>query len=231
MGRRFRLIPQGDRAVSVVFPAQISPEIHGQVVALDRALEQAPREGVLGTLPSYHTLMVEYDPRVLSYRQVCRWIRRAAGGLEQSAGGGRLVRVPVCYGGNFGPDLEEVAAHTGLSPEEVVCRHSAGEYRVYLLGFRPGFPYLGGMDPTIGAPRRPTPRQRIPAGSVGIAGEQTGIYPEESPGGWNLIGRTPLRLFDEEKLTSLLRPGDVLRFDPVDPEVYQAVAEKGVWPL
>jgi KipI family sensor histidine kinase inhibitor len=125
------------------------------------------------------------------------------------------VEIPVCYGLEYGPDLDAVAAHCGLSPDEVIARHTAAEYRVYMLGFSPGFPYLGGLDPNIAAPRRETPRIKVPAGSVGIAGMQTGIYPLESTGGWQIIGRTPMRLFDpglEEPC--LLRPGDRLRFVP-----------------
>jgi inhibitor of KinA len=138
------------------------------------------------------------------------------------------VELPVCYGGEFGPDLEEVAARCGLSAAEVMARHSTAEYRVYMLGFSPGFPYLGGLDPAIAAPRRETPRLRVPAGSVGIAGMQTGIYPQESPGGWQIIGRTPGRLFRPDRAEPcLLGPGDRLRFVPVGPEAFRAAAGAG----
>ena len=136
------------------------------------------------------------------------------------------MRIPVCYGGKFGPDLEEVANHAGLSAEEVILRHTAPDYHVYMLGFRPGFPYLGGLDPAIACPRRATPRQTVEQGSVGIAGAQTGVYPEPSPGGWNLIGRTPLKLFDEKAL-SLIHPGDTVRFERIDETEYNAIEKSG----
>ena len=129
----------------------------------------------------------------------------------------RVVEVPVVYGGEFGPDLDFVSLHTRLPVEEVIRLHSGGEYPVYMIGFTPGFPYLGGMDGRLASPRLETPRTRIPMGSVGIAGEQTGIYPQESPGGWRIIGRTPLRLFDlQREPPCLLSPGDVVRFVPIE---------------
>lgn len=129
---------------------------------------------------------------------------------------GRFVEIPVCYDGEFGPDLADVARHTGLSVEEVIARHSAVEYRVHCLGFAPGFPYLGGLPPELATPRRATPRQGVPAGSVAIGGAQTGIYPQSSPGGWNVIGRTPLRLFDADREPpALLKAGDRVRFRPI----------------
>jgi inhibitor of KinA len=137
------------------------------------------------------------------------------------------VELPVCYGGEFGPDLGEVAGHCGLSEPEVIARHSGAEYRVYMLGFAPGFAYLGGLDPAIAAPRRQTPRLKVPAGSVGIAGLQTGIYPLETPGGWQIIGRSPQRLFRPgQEEPCLLKPGDRLRFVPIDLAAYRAISEE-----
>ena len=139
----------------------------------------------------------------------------------------RVIEVPVCYGGELGPDLEDVARAVALSPAEVIARHSAPAYRVYLLGFTPGFPYLGGMDPRLACPRLSSPRVRVPAGSVAIAGAQTGVYSVESPGGWRLLGRTPLRLFDPDpgaRRPFLLAPGDGLRFVPVDRARFDALA-------
>ena len=133
----------------------------------------------------------------------------------------------MCYGGEYGPDLLEVAQHCSLTPKEVIARHTAPTYRIYMLGFTPGFPYLGGMDPSIAAPRRKEPRIHIPAGSVGIAGEQTGVYPIVSPGGWQLIGRTPLRLFDPQKEQPiLLSAGAGIRFVPSDEEAFRKMEEK-----
>jgi inhibitor of KinA len=133
----------------------------------------------------------------------------------------RLVEIPVCYGGVYGPDLEAVARHTGLPPQELIRRHAAGSYRVYMLGFAPGFAYLGGMDEQLATPRKAEPRTAIPAGSVGIAGGQTGVYPLETPGGWQLIGRTPLPLFDAQRNPpSLLQMGNRVRFVPIDEATY-----------
>lgn len=227
MADRLNIIPQGDRALSVVFADEISEQTNRQVLALCAAVDAAQLPGIVNCIPAYRTLLVEYDPLALTYAQAAGLLRSLPvdGGTERL---GREVPVPVCYGGEFGPDLAHVAEHTGLGTEEVISRHSAGTYRVYMLGFRPGFPYLGGLDPRLATPRRETPRLRIEGGSVGIAGEQTGIYPEPSPGGWNIIGRTPLRLFDEERL-SLLRPGDQLRFVPIPPEEYEEIRKKGEW--
>ena len=229
MEQTVKLLPQGDRAVSVVFPEEISEAVNAQVLALCAAIDEAKIPGIVSCVPAYHTLLVEYDPLQLTYGQAAGQICSLVGEDRQETGG-RIVELPVCYGGDFGPDLAVVAAHTGLTPEEVIARHTRGTYRVYMLGFRPGFPYLGGLDPALATPRLPTPRRRIEGGSVGIAGAQTGVYPEASPGGWNLIGRTPVKLFDEER-GPLLRPGDTLRFTPVDRPTYDAMRETGVWPL
>ncbi len=230
MEQTIELLPQGDRAVSVVFPEEISEAVNARVLALCSAIDAAKIPGIVGCIPAYHTLLVEYDPLRLTYGQAAGLVSALAAGGGRRETGGRTVELPVCYGGDFGPDLAAVAAHTGLGPEEVIARHAGGAYRVYMLGFRPGFPYLGGLDPALATPRLPTPRRRIEGGSVGIAGAQTGVYPEASPGGWNLIGRTPVKLFDEER-GPLLRPGDTLRFVPVDRPTYDAVLETGVWPL
>ena len=231
MSGDFALRPQGDRAVLAQFREEISPDVSSQVVALCSALDAGNFEGIVGCVPAYRTLTVEYDPRIVSYRRVCRMIRAAAKSAGNGSRQGRVVRIPVLYGGEMGPDLQDVADQAGMSQEEVVRRHTAPEYRVYMLGFRPGFPYLGGLDESIATPRRPSPRQRIEAGSVGIAGSQTGIYPEESPGGWNIIGRTPIKLFDKEKMSALLEPGDTLKFEAVDMETYRLIEERGVWPF
>jgi len=226
----FQMLPHGDRAVSVIFPPEISPDVNRRVLALCAALEQASLPGVISCVPAYRTLLVEYDPLLLSYEEMSARLR-ALPDAAGSACEGKTVSIPVCYGGDFGPDLARVAAHSGLSVEDVIARHSGGAYRVYMLGFRPGFPYLGGLDPRLAAPRLATPRPRIEAGSVGIAGNQTGVYPEASPGGWNIIGRTPLCLFDEKSATALLRPGDTLRFEPVGRDAYERIREKGGWAL
>ena len=221
-----KFLPHGDRAVDLVFENSISPEINAMVHAFSRAVQSARPDGVLGCIPAYRTLTVEYDPLRMTYGQVCLFLRSLSvteGGEE----GGSLVKIPVCYGGAFGPDLSTVAEHAGLSEKELIRRHTAPDYPVYMLGFRPGFPYLGGLDPLLACPRRAVPRQSVEAGSVGIAGEQTGVYPEASPGGWNIIGRTPLTLFDETALSSLIHPGDTVRFEEIPEDVFWTMAKEG----
>ena len=221
MNRQPDIIPAGDRALSIVFPEEISEEISCRVLDMCAAIDAAHISGIVGCIPSYHTLLVEYDPLALGFWEAEGKIR-ALPFSQSSAESVRTVEIPVCYGGEFGPDLGFVASHAGLSENEVMRLHTEAAYRVYMLGFRPGFPYLGGMDPRIAAPRRKTPRGCIVGGSVGIAGGQTGIYPENSPGGWQIIGRTPLRLYDEER-GALLRPGDRLRFTAVSREAYDEI--------
>ncbi|HWQ45628.1 MAG TPA: 5-oxoprolinase subunit PxpB, partial [Longilinea sp.] len=173
--------------------------------------------GVGEAVPGYTTLMVKYDPQHLDYPRLCAEIQTLLEQLSEAAAQPpHRVEIPVAYWGRHGPDLDFVTRHTGLAPEEVIRRHVAGVYPVYFLGFLPGFPYLGGMDPALATPRLESPRTSVPAGSVGIAGAQTGIYPSESPGGWRLIGRTPLALFDPlSEKPALLSPGDEVVFVPL----------------
>ncbi|MCG0238848.1 MAG: 5-oxoprolinase subunit PxpB [Firmicutes bacterium] len=220
-----KVLPCGDQAALVRLGEGVDPEVNRRVHRLAAALGQRRHPAVREVVPGYDSLLVEYDPLRLRWADLLRLIEEAAGAGEDGEATGRVVEIPVLYGGEAGPDLPWVAEQTGLSPEEVIRRHAAGRYRVYCLGFSPGFPYLGSLDPALRVPRLPDPRPRVPAGSVGIAGDQTGIYPAETPGGWRLIGRTPLRLFDpwrEEPF--LLRPGDEVRFVPVDPAAFQRLA-------
>jgi inhibitor of KinA len=165
------------------------------------------------------------------YRTVCQWLRSRLDslGLDREARR-RTVEIPVCYGGEYGPDLEFVARHNGLDAEEVIRIHTAGEYLVYMIGFTPGFPYLGGLSARIAAPRLEKPRFKVPGGSVGIAGRQTGIYPLTAPGGWRLIGRTPLSLFTPAlDPPCLLRPGDAVTFKAISREEYERLREERPW--
>ncbi len=194
---------------------EISDTVNQDVLRLARAIGEGISGGIHDVVPGYVSVYVEFDPLVWSLAALAE----AIGRLNVSSEGGpppRLVRIPVAYGGEFGPDLEAVAAETGLSAAEVIAAHSGGLYRVYFIGFTPGFPFLGGMDPRLAVPRLPQPRLRVPRGSVGIAGRQTGIYPLESPGGWRVIGRTQVALYDPERSSPvLLRPGDQVRFEVV----------------
>ncbi|QDA31440.1 5-oxoprolinase subunit PxpB [Thermococcus indicus] len=207
--------PLGDSALLISFGEFIDEATNDRVHALLRAIEKANFEWLVEVVPAYSSLVVVYDSMLIDLEGV----KRAIGELEFSAERfkGRLVEIPVVYGGEYGPDIGFVAEHNGLSIDDVIEIHSKPTYRVFFLGFLPGFAYLGGMDERIAAPRLEKPRLKVPAGSVGIAGKQTGIYPLESPGGWRLIGRTPLRLFNPGKEPpTLLRPGDRVKFVPID---------------
>ncbi len=207
-------LPSGDSALLVTLSDRVDLETNRRAHTLAARLAEAPMLGLGEAVPGYTTLLVHYDLLVLSYEQVLEWVQaRLSEANSTVIAAPRRIEVPVIYGGEHGPDLEFVARHNGLSPEEVVRRHMARDYPVYLVGFTPGFPYLGGLDESIAAPRLSSPRSRVPAGSVGIAGQQTGIYSVDSPGGWRLIGWTPLKLFDPAREPpALLAPGDVVRF-------------------
>ena len=212
-----RYLPVGDAALLVEFGDQIDETINRRVHALALALAQDTIPGLGEAVPTYRSLLVHYDPLLQSYYDVERLVRE----LVQQAqtvpmDEPRLVNIPTVYGGEFGPDLEFVAECSGLSVQEVIRIHSSATYPVYMMGFTPGFPYLGGLAEDISVPRLGTPRTRVPAGSVGIAGQQTGVYPIESPGGWRIIGRTPLTLFDPRRdPPTLLAAGDRVRFVPI----------------
>jgi len=209
--------PVGDRAVRAAFGAQISPLINAHVRRLCCRLEAEPIWGVAEWVPGYAVVTVYYRPWDIGYDALCGALAERTGeGADTPVPGAQRVEIPVCYGGDYGPDLDEVAALHGLSPAQVVERHAGTDYLVYFLGFLPGFPYLGGLDPALATPRRATPRPRVPAGAVGIAGAQTGVYSLETPGGWQIIGRTPLRLYDPARQPpALLEAGDSVRFVPI----------------
>lgn len=218
--------PVGACAALAVLGSEISEETGARVAALERAVRGAGIAGVTETVPAFASLLVRYDPLTTDYDAVRAALSRAAAGVfAQAAQAGRTVEVPVCYGGAYGEDLPDVARHAGLSEAEVVALHSARAYRIYMLGFLPGFPYLGGLDARLFTPRLSTPRTRIPAGSVGIGGQQTGIYPMESPGGWRLIGRTPLRLFAPGRALPYAA-GDSIRFVPINAQEFARIAAR-----
>lgn len=223
-----RFLPCGDSAVTVEFGNRIDDQLNGAVHAFASAVEALGHPAIREVVPTYRSATVHYLPHLLEYAALVQLLRP----LTETQGGagpfGAPVEIPVLYGGPWGPDLEEVAAHCGMTPEQVIAAHSAPCYRIYMLGFTPGFPYLGGMDPRLATPRRKEPRIRIPAGSVGIAGSQTGVYPIEPPGGWQLIGRTPLRLFDlGSDPPILLQAGRSIRFVPIDEPTYHRLERRG----
>lgn len=218
-----RIEPLGDSAVQVVLGDAPGEPARRRVEVAARRLAESALPGLIECVPGFTTLTIHYDPLQLPPGSLESSLAHLLADLDESAGDdGRLVEIPVCYGGEFGPDLESVASLHGLAADEVVALHAAGEYRVHLVGFVPGFPYLGGLDAKLATPRRESPRTAVPAGSVGIGGAQTGIYPVESPGGWQLIGRTPLRLFDALRdPPALLRAGDRIRFLAVDADAFR----------
>jgi KipI family sensor histidine kinase inhibitor len=221
-------IPSGDSAFIIKAGDGISEEVNKTVMKLLVRLEEWKIEGITDFIPSYNELMVSYDPTVTGYRHILEILRTCGADIEDvELPEASTVDVPVLYGGEYGPDIQDVADNGFLLPEDVVTIHSSALYRVYMLGFTPGFCYLGGMDNRITTPRRQSPRVKIPAGSVGIAGNQTGIYPVESPGGWNLIGRTPLKLFNPfRKPEFLFSAGDSIRFIPVTDDEFNIISEE-----
>ena len=218
-----KILPCGDSALSVEFGSVIDPLINLQVQALFTKLKAESPEGVIDLVPTYRSLLVQYDPTVLSFNELQKRVFSfddLSKGVVET--GGRLVEIPVCYGKEFGPDLQEVAAFLHLTEEEVIEIHSKVLYYVYMIGFTPGFPYMGGLDPKLFMPRKKVPREFVPAGTVGIADQQTGIYPLDSPGGWQLIGRTPVKLFDlGRKEPFYLKPGDRVKFKPISQEEFE----------
>lgn len=219
-----KILPAGDQALVVEFGQTISEELNRKVQILNQEIIDRKIEGIVETVPTFRSLLVTYDPAVVSFQKIKRMLETIPADMDPlGRQGHRVVEIPVCYGGEFGEDLPDVAAHAGLSEEEVIRLHSAKEYNIYMLGFLPGFPYLGGLDPRLHTPRLANPRTKIPAGSVGIGGEQTGIYPLDSPGGWRLIGRTPLKLYDPDREEPFLyQAGDYIRFVPITREEYEA---------
>ena len=211
-----RIAPLGDSALTLELGHTIDAELSARVRALDDALRERPFDGYRESVPTYRSLLVVYDPLRLSFAEVRQELLRRATAPASEPARCALHRIPTRYGGEEGPDLPDVAKARGLSEDAVVALHSGCEYTALMLGFMPGFAYLGLLPPTLETPRRPTPRARVPAGSVAIAARQTGIYPWSSPGGWSLLGRTSVRLFDPQAdPPALILPGDRVRFDPV----------------
>lgn len=220
-----RFLSAGDRAVTVELADEISPEINARVRALAHSLAAEPPPGVVDLVPTYRSLLVYYDPLRLGLDSLKGHILNLAR-QDAPATARKIVEIPVVYGGEYGPDMHFVANHAGLSAEEVAAIHAGTDYLVYMMGFNTGFPYLGGLSPRIAAPRLQAPRTRILAGSVGIAQQQTGIYPVDSPGGWQIIGRSPVRLFDPRREPPVaVEAGDYIRFVRIDGDRYRAIQE------
>jgi inhibitor of KinA len=222
----YKLHPMGDQAVLIEIGEEITLEIHDKIKQISSCLNNLQDKWFIEYIPAFTTITVFYDPMIIfreyttkksPYEFVCNELNQLLSAVTTSEQDEtRTIHIPVCYEQELAPDIEVVAKTNQLSPQEVIEIHSSGEYTVYMIGFAPGFPYIGGMSEQIATPRKETPRLRIPAGSVGIAGKQTGVYPLETPGGWQVIGRTPLKLFQpNEEIPSLLRAGDKIKFIPI----------------
>ena len=224
-----RILPANDSSILIEFGNSIDYSINARVYALQGEIERSDFiDTVVETIPAYRSLLIEYNVEVVTYAEIRNHVdilvkRTVASEDPISDLGTESHQIPVAYGGEFGPDLETVSKHAGIDVEEVIAIHSGTDYHVFMLGFAPGFPYLGGMDERIACPRLSTPRTRVPTGSVGIAESQTGVYPNESPGGWQLIGRTPIALFDvNADPPSAMLPGTQVNFVPISYEEFEA---------
>ena len=225
----YPIYPCGDSALTVKVGNGISEEIHRRVFALFSALEQAYIPGVTELVPTYDSLCVHFDPAVVSPMEMVSRLKafELFASAETPALDGRLVRIPVCYGGTYGPDLQTVAQHAGMREEDVIRLHSGTTYLTYMLGFLPGFCYLGGLDPRIHTPRLANPRIRIRQGSVGIGGSQTGIYPMDSPGDWQLMGMTPVKTYDPKReVPILVNAGEYIRFIPITGDEFLQIKDE-----
>jgi KipI family sensor histidine kinase inhibitor len=221
----FRIVPAGDAALIVEFADRIDPVINAAAVALARSLQAKSIAGVRDTLPTFRSVAVHFDPLRTDYAALVEELRDEATRALAAAtdiDAAPPIRVPVCYGGELGPDLPAVARFAGVTEPEAIDIHASRTYRVFMLGFVPGFTYLGTVDPRIAVPRMTTPRLRVPPGSVGIAGPQTGIYPASTPGGWQIVGTTPVRPFDIDRTEPFLfKPGDAVQFYAIDAAEYR----------
>lgn len=238
-----QMFPLGEGAILIEFGKGIHPDVHRKVTIVTEYLDGYPVPGMIEYIAAFSSVTIFYDPiqvkklqrhtaqdeNQLSYDIIALSLTELIAKLgNEVAHTPRVVDIPVCYGEEFGPDLEYVAEYNKLTVNEVIKIHASGQYLVYMIGFAPGFPYVGGMSEKISTPRRKSPRILIPAGTVGIAGLQTGIYPIGTPGGWQLIGRTPLQLFrPHDNPPSLLRAGDVIRFCPISQQEYEEYKGEG----
>jgi len=222
-------LPSGDCALTVEFGRSVDRQVNLQVMALDAALKDRALDGVIETVPTFRSLMVHYHPSVIDHDRLCAEIGTLDIAPEGAASAGRLITLPVAYGGDHGPDLQDVAQAGGLSPEDAIARHSGITHYVYMIGFAPGHPYMGDLPPELTLPRRKTPRTRIAPGTVAVAVGQTVIYPFASPGGWHAIGRTPVALCDiAREVPALLRAGDKVRLRPIGPDEYDGMLGRPV---
>lgn len=222
---KYKYKPSGDSGIIVTVGQDISEAVNREVVRFAQAIEELHIDGVKEMVPTYQSLLVIYDPLKISFDSLLTELISIESniktiGMEKT----EMIHIPTLYGSKYGLDLDYVSEYNQLSPQEVISLHSSEVYRVYMLGFTPGFPYLGGMNEKIATPRLEIPRKKIEAGAVGIAGNQTGIYPIESPGGWQIIGRTPLKLFDiENDPIFSIKAGQYIKFEPINEAEYEEI--------
>lgn len=228
MYEKAKYLVSGDSAVNMEFGNSISEDINKKIRAMTSAVEVNEVYGIKELVPTYRSLMIHYDPLKVDFYELVNTLENIEENIDNiELSAPDVIEIPTLYGGDCGPDIENVARHNNITVEEVVEIHTSREYLLYMLGFTPGFPYLGGMDTRIAAPRLQTPRTKIPGGSVGIAGEQTGIYPVSSPGGWQLIGRTPIKLFDYHRENPiLLKSGNYIKFKSINEEEYERIKQQ-----
>lgn len=226
--KKAKILTAGDSALLIEFEQKIAPEINAQITAFVHLLKEQHIEGVTDLIPAFASLLINYDPRVIGYKDLKARIEELLKiEVSEETGDARVFEIPVCYGGEYGPDIANIAENAGISEQEVIDIHCSKDYLIYMLGFLPGFVYLGGLDERIHTPRLANPRISIPAGSVGIAASQTGIYPLNSPGGWQLLGMTPVKTYDPERETPILvEAGDYIRFVPVTEEEFLKIKKQ-----
>lgn len=219
---KVKYLVAGDSALIVEFGQEINPRINGKVRAFVALLKEQYIEGVTDILPTFRSVMISYDPRFILFNDIKEQVQKLVKTTEiRKMEKKKIIEIPVCYGGVYGPDMAYVMEHTNLTQEEVITLHTNPEYLIYMLGFLPGFAYLGGLDQRLVTPRLATPRMKIDAGCVGIGGEQTGIYPLDSPGGWQIIGKTPIKPYDPNREEPFLyEAGHFIRFKPITESQY-----------
>lgn len=225
--QNIRIVAAGDSSILIEFGNEINEEVNRKITMIVQLMHAQHIEGVVDMIPAFCSLLINYDPRIVSFEKMKKRMQELVK-MDMKAGAQRkkVFEIPVCYGGEYGPDLENIASHAGITAEEVIQIHSSRDYLIYMLGFLPGFCYLGGLDERIHTPRLANPRKKISAGSVGIGGSQTGIYPLDSPGGWQLMGMTPVKTYDPEReVPILVEAGDYIRFIPVDEAEYKRIKE------
>lgn len=227
MYKEIKYMPAGDSSLVMEFGNSIDPDINGKISDMLMRIEENIIDGISEMIPTYRSILIIYNPLLITYNELVDYLKETSSKSSFSKKHqARIIEIPTIYGGEYGPDINFVAEQNNLTLEEVINLHSSIDYLVYMLGFTPGFAYLGGMDKRIETPRLKIPRTNIPAGSVGIAGNQTGIYSIKSPGGWQLIGKTPVKLYDPRaKLPILLNAGDYLRFTRVSENEYLKIEE------